>query len=97
MKALAKRVSQLERAVPDCANPALIIVHLAGRDQETIVAVDNVDLLREAGESTCAFLSRLAVRVRAERGRVGPLITFAVYPGDDAPDSPTEQAAAELS
>ena len=93
MKALSKRIARLEQAVPDDGSPALIIVHLAGRDQETIVAVDNVDLHREADESTSAFLSRLAVRVRAERGRVGPLITFAVYSGDDAPDGPPEPDA----
>lgn len=94
MSLLSKRITQLEHAVPDCTSPALIIVHLAGRDQETIVAVDHVDLHRNADESTSDFLSRLAVQVRADRGRVGPLITFAVYPGDDLPDGPSESDTA---
>lgn len=91
MKALSKRIARLEQATLEGPRPSLVILHAAGVDPESLVAVDGVDLPRMAGEGTSAYLARLDDHVRSYRGRALPLVTFAVYPGNDAPDAKSEE------
>lgn len=97
MSGLSKRITKLEQAVPDGPHTALVILHGEGFDPDSLTGVDGVDLPRLDDEEIGDYLARLAAHVRAERGRAGPMVTFAVYGPDDAPDAPPEQDTADMS
>jgi len=92
MRALVKRVARLEQAEPAGQRPALVLIHGQGFDPDSLIGVDGIELQREEDESASAYLARLEAHLRAVRGRALPLVTFAVYPGDDAPDKPDATA-----
>jgi hypothetical protein len=88
VKSLAKRVARLEKVEPDVSRPSLVVVHGVGFDPDSLTGVDGVDLPRLDDESADEFIVRLEAHVRATRGRMGALITFARYGDDDAPNAP---------
>lgn len=69
----------------------------AGHDIETLVGIDGLgDHPRMDGEDFSDYLDRIEAHLRATRGRALPLVTFARFPGDDAPDAPRDTDAAEV-
>ena len=88
MSTLSKRIAALERATPDGPRPALVVLYAYGMSPDDITRLDGVDLPRLTGESVVDYLARMDSHVRAERGRALPLVTFAQYGPDDAPDAP---------
>lgn len=83
-----KRIAALERTARPRNAPAVELIHAAGFDPEGVIGADGVDCHRGDGEPLADFLARLDAQVRADRGRALPLVTFATYPGDVAPDAP---------
>ena len=86
--ALARRLSRLESATFDEQRPVLVLLGAAGHDIETLVGIDGLeDHPRMDSEDFDDYLDRIGAHLRATRGRVGALLTFARFPGDDAPDA----------
>lgn len=87
--ALARRLARLESATSDLQRPALVLLGAAGHDIETLVGIDGLeDHPRMDSEDFNDYLDRIEAHLRATRGRVGALLTFARFHGDDAPDAP---------
>ena len=98
MKALSKRLARLEAVTVEGLRPALVLLHGVGFDAESLVGVDGLeDHPRLEGESAGDYIARLEAHLRATRRRALPLVSFARYPGDDAPDAPQIPDAAMLA
>ena len=89
MKALSKRVAQLERATPEGARPVLVLVGQAGHNPDTLTGCDAFpDHPRGESEAADTYIERLEALTRETRGRALPLVTFARFGPDDLPDTP---------
>jgi hypothetical protein len=87
MKALSKRVAQLERATPEGARPVLVLVGQAGHNPDTLTGCDAFpDHPRREGESADDYIWRLEDLTRETRGRALPLVSFARFGPLDLPD-----------
>lgn len=83
MREIERRIAAIEGAAAGRTPSVLISVGCAGRDLQSMIGVNHVDLPRQEGESAEAFISRVEGHLYATRGLYSPLVTFARYADEE--------------